>query len=114
MKHLKTYENKNNYVWVLTNISTTTPELIDVEVFEDEESVKNFFIELVNEVAKDDMRYELDPKYDGGEIIFTLEDAIKYCDEHGYIIEYHRVIKRSKYDLQEELKIGGDAKKYNI
>jgi hypothetical protein len=112
MKHLKLYENKNT-VWVYVNLSTTTPEVIDLEVLSDKKSAINYYIASVNEIAKDDQRYEVDD-YDGEDLIFTYEDAKNYVEEKGYVIDIYHNMFINKFDLPEELIIKGSAKKYNI
>jgi hypothetical protein len=108
MKYLKTYENKNDELWVVTQISTIGPDDYSLEIFDDKESAENYFVDLVNDKVKQELKSS-DQDY-----VFTVEDAEKIKCELSYRIEYGKYINNGKYELPESLKIGRDAKKYNL
>ena len=107
MKHIKTFENKGDSYWVYTRLSNMTPQLDDIQIFEDRESAENFLIYRVNQMATDE-------QFSDEDLIFTFEDAKEYIDNNEYYIDIIEIKSLGRYDLPEELKIGRDAKKYNL
>lgn len=108
MKYLKQFENiKNNEVWAVIEISYFTPLIEDIEVFYDEESAINYYITRVNEYAKEN-------KDEDEDLIFTLDDVAKYIDNNECAIGFRKLKINDKFELPENLVIGGDTKKYNM
>jgi hypothetical protein len=111
MKYLKIYENKNDELWIVTQISTIGPDDYSLVIFDDKESAENYFVYLVNYHVKNDIHSDDEEDID---YVFTVEDAKKIKGQLSYSIEYNKYINEGKYELPESLKIGRDAKKYNL
>ena len=108
MKHLKIYENNNNELWVVFEISNLTPDDFSLEIFDDKESAENYFVEIVNYKVQQEI-YDYDKDY-----VFTVEQAKKAQEELTYNIRYGKYRNNGKYKLPERLKIGRDTNKYNL
>jgi len=108
MKHLNVYESKKNSVWLVIQISTSGPDDYEIEIFDDKESAENYYVDLVNELFKQ----EIGPS--NKDHVFTVEDANKIKDELTYRIVYYEYKSNGKYELPENLKFGRDLNKYNL
>lgn len=111
MKHLRLYESKNNELWVVTEISTMSPDDYSLVIFDDKESAENYFVDLVNYKVRNELHYD---EKDDKDYVFTVEEANEIKDELSYRVEYGKYINNGKYELPENLRMGRDAKKYNI
>lgn len=111
LKYLKLFESAGDIKWIVINIPSDDPIDYMISIYDDEESAKNSFINIVNDVA---MSNKYDDYKDYVDIIFTVEDAEEYVRLNGYMIEYKSIIIESKYELPENLKIGANSKKYNL
>lgn len=117
MKYLKTFENKNDELWVVYQLSTMGPQLESLDIFDDEQSAVNYFIDLVNDLARENAYQNGDitrEEADETDYIFTVEDANEYLDNSGEQVHYTRYYNNGTYELPENLKIGRDSKKYNL
>lgn len=115
MKHLKLFEKKNDELWLVIQVSTITPQVESLTIFDDEESAKNYFIDSVNDLARENAYQNNEiTREDDVDYIFTLEDANEYIQNSGDEIYYSRYYNRGKYKLPKRLKLGGDVKKYNL
>ena len=104
MKYIKTYENNENNLWMVIQISNTFPQA-ETYFFDDEKSAENYFIMLVNDNASDN-----DYEYD----ILTIEDAEKYILENECYISYQKVVSQGTYELPEEFIIARNSRKFNL
>jgi hypothetical protein len=111
LKHLKLFESVGDIKWIVIIIPFDYPNDYMVSMYNDEESAKNSFINIVNDIAMSDT-YGIHGDYI--DIIFTVEDAEEYVRSKGYIVEYKSITIENKYELPENLKIGADSKKYNL
>jgi hypothetical protein len=100
MKYLKTYENNNETFWVYTEISSQTPQVLDIQLFSDKESAENYFITKMNSLSETP--------------IYTLEDADEFRYDNEMCVEYNEVINKGRFELPEEFKLERDSKKYNL
>lgn len=115
MKHIKLFESKNQELWSVINVPQTGIGDVSIDIFDDEESAINYFIDTVNNIAKNDKYHEDDEDYDDDEnLIFTLEDAKDYINNNDYNVDYVKIYNKGTYDLPQSLKLGRDTKKYNL
>jgi len=105
MKHLKLFEKKGDIFWIVIyenyeNVSVNTQNL-----FDDEESAINYYIELVNKLNDDN-----------DDIIATKDDADAWVDENcdSFYVQYKEIISKGKYKLSKRLRMAHDIKKYNL
>lgn len=117
MKYLKKFENNNQVSWCVINVPQTGIGDVQIELFDDEQSAENYFIVLVNELAKEESYSQdkiTEKEYDEVNYIFTLEDAEDWLSFHDYNIDYKKIINNGNYELPEALKLGADSRKYNL
>ena len=113
MKHLKKFENSSNVYYIFFYQMTDDPIHCQLELFDNRESAENYYIYYVNDLAKSEIWEEKRKEED---TIFTFKDASEWVIEnsYNYIINIYPVNSRSLYELPKNLKIGRDAKKYNL
>lgn len=107
MKHIKTFEKIGQSFWVYTRINNSLPIIEDIQIFESKESAENFYINEINEIAKDENNTEKN-------LIFTYEDAENYSIDNEFAIFIQEVKNLGNYELPEEIKIGRETRKYNL
>jgi len=113
MKHIKTFENNNQSLWMYINIPTENPDIYEVVLLKDKESAEDYFIFAVNEIAFSDGYYDDDHNYDKI-YVSTLDEAKSYVDENEYNIHISTIGQPFKYYLPEEIEIAKNTKKYNL
>ena len=113
MKHLKTFENSSNVYYIFFYQMLDDPIHCQFELFDNRESAENYYIVYINDLAKNEIWEE---KGKEENTIFTVEDATEWAREnlYNYIINIYAVNSRSLYELPKNLKIGKDARKYNL
>ena len=108
MKHIKTFESKKNKsCWVYTELSSTTPSIEEIVLFDDEESAKNYFITKCNKLIEDNSSNDED-------LVLTYEDALDYTYDNEEAISIQKVEYVGKFELSEKIKMLRNAKKYNL
>ena len=111
MKYLKVFENKEDGCWILIKMEGGLPEY--THLFQDEENFDNYVINLIHDYVKtkeNKDNYSCKDIFDPLELIghwneITYDGNEIHCD----FIKYS-----SKIELDPELKMRMDAKKYNL
>lgn len=113
MKHLENFQN-NKVFYIYINISTTTPEIIDIQLFDNEISAQNYYTVSVNDVAKNDKYYDNDPEYDDDDIILNFKQATDYVNQNDYSIQIVKTENIHNYKLPNNLIMKNNMKNFNL
>jgi hypothetical protein len=109
MKYLKTYENINS-LWIVVTEDYMERDSSHQELFMDEESAQNIFLEIVND-------YRSYQERNSKNIITTVEEAEEYVKNDlsdVCSVYYYQIYISGKHKLREDIRLAREANKYNL
>ena len=122
MKHLKLFENEaSKAVWIVIGEDVQDPLNNHLDLFDNEESAKNFFLNMINENKQ--IMFETKHKsFTDADLILTITEAEKWANinswhrhsEQDYRWYYYKTYVESEFELPERLKIAIEQSKYNL
>lgn len=116
MKYLKKlFENIDKKFWLVIYTNLTDGESSHEDIFEDEESAENFYLQIVN----DEKRRQFENKkkeFTLNDVIINSQDAKVWIDDNLFDVRiyYYGTYLEDKCELSDEIKMARKAKKYNI
>jgi hypothetical protein len=111
MKYLKKYENQSS-LWIVVTEDYIDKDCGHQELFTDEESAQNNYLEIVNNYRSYQERNTKNVN-----LIITIEEAVEYVESvlsDICSIYFYPINIQDKHELREDIKLAREAKRYNI
>ena len=116
MKHLKLFENEaSKAVWIVIGEDVQDPLNNHHDLFDNEESAKNFFLNMIND--NKEIFFENKNKiFTDTDLILTITEAEKWANANSwdYRWYYYKTYVESNFELPERLKNTIEQSKYNL
>lgn len=114
MKYLELFEAKNEKFWIVVYEALDNAEASHVDLFDDEKSAENCYLELIND-EKERQFENANQRFLESDIIIDVDDAKEWKETYVFDsrIYYHQIINQGKYKLPEYIEEERKARKYN-
>lgn len=116
MKYLHLFENKGDIYWIIVYECLDDSSANSVSLFDDEESARNYYTEVANDLKSDYIYRRNDREITEDEMIVTYEEAEKWFNDNNYDYNLNckKIVNEGKYELPKELTIVKNSRKYNL
>jgi hypothetical protein len=115
MKHLKLFEKENEKYWIVVVENLQAVEASSQNLFEDEESAMNYFIELIND-EKERMFENNGKTFTLADVFVSRMEAEQWLEDNVFDVRiyYYGIFVQGKYEESDIVKQAKQTKKYNI